>query len=61
MADRQPVIGGEKNVGRGVFQGVEATVTWKEQTFTLTSDLSTLSSEDRQILQGYVEALKTYE
>ncbi len=49
-------IGGEKNIGRGVFEGVEATIEWDNQKVDISRDnLSGLSK-----LQQFVGDLKDY-
>ncbi|MCP4217946.1 MAG: hypothetical protein GY765_25105 [bacterium] len=55
-------VGGEKNVGRGVFQGVRADIRWwdeekeKMKDTTLNNDFM-MPPEDEKILEGFVEAL----
>ena len=53
-------IGGEKNIGRGSFQGVEAQLTWKEQQPILLKDPAQLSSDEKTRLQSYVDALTRF-
>ncbi len=50
-------IGGEKNVGRGVFQGLTAEISWENGGITIENDLSSMSKADAQILQHFIEAL----
>jgi len=51
-------VGGEKNIGRGVFQGVEATIQCNgDEPILIENDLSNLRDGDREKLKGYVDAL----
>ncbi len=50
-------VGGEKNIGRGAFEGRLAEITWEDRRVTLESDLSTLSEPDKKDLQSFIEAL----
>jgi CRISPR/Cas system CSM-associated protein Csm3 (group 7 of RAMP superfamily) len=50
-------IGGEKNIGRGVFQGVNAFITFDSEEFFIEKDLSRLLPDIRDKLQHYVKAL----
>ena len=50
-------VGGEKNIGRGVFQGLRATITWNSDLFILTDDLSQLSAGQKKLLQDCVDKL----
>lgn len=63
-------VGGEKNVGRGVLQGISATLTWKDGASRLGEHASpieipqhpgTLDGAKRIALQGYIDALRHYE
>jgi CRISPR/Cas system CSM-associated protein Csm3 (group 7 of RAMP superfamily) len=53
-------VGGEKNIGRGVFEGIQAIVEWNGETIRIEEDFSKLSSEQKKTLQGYVDALNNY-
>jgi hypothetical protein len=50
-------VGGEKNIGRGVFQGVRAEIAWDEEKIILEGDLSSLAENEKKKLQGFVAAL----
>jgi len=50
-------IGGEKNVGRGVLQGIEAILSWKDTQIRITEDFGELAEQNRNRLEGYVKAL----
>lgn len=50
-------IGGEKNVGRGRLEGVEAEILEGGDKIQLNGDFSSLSDADKQTLESYVEAL----
>ena len=50
-------IGGEKAIGRGVFQGKWAEITWEGESVILEEDLAALSMKDQGKLQGFVDAL----
>lgn len=50
-------VGGEKNVGRGVFEGVRAEVVWNGEKIALEKDLGMLSADEREKLQHFVDAL----
>ena len=52
-------VGGEKNVGRGVFTGIQAIVEWNGKKIWIEEDLGKLSSDQKKILQGYVDTLNT--
>jgi CRISPR/Cas system CSM-associated protein Csm3 (group 7 of RAMP superfamily) len=49
-------IGGEKNVGRGVFKGTSAFIEWNSERFTLDEDFSRIPPETRENLQQLVNA-----
>lgn len=50
-------VGGDKAIGRGVFEGVEADIRWNDQTVSLKKEnLSDLSN-----LQEFVDSLKNHE
>ncbi len=57
-------IGGEKNIGRGVFEGLEATLDWKEKTFRIDKVLNVSAEHEEEapkaMLQSYVKALHDY-
>ncbi len=51
-------VGGEKNIGRGVLQGVRTEIDWgEEEKIILEGDLSSLSENEKEKLQGFVVAL----
>ena len=50
-------IGGEKNIGRGVFEGVEAKIKWDDKQIILQKDVDKLSENEKTTLQGFVDAL----
>jgi CRISPR/Cas system CSM-associated protein Csm3 (group 7 of RAMP superfamily) len=50
-------IGGEKNIGRGVFEGVRAEIAWDDEQITLETDLSQLTADEREKLEAFVSAL----
>jgi len=52
-------IGGEKNIGRGVFQGERAEIVWDDEQIILEKDMNNLSADAREKLQGLVKALVT--
>lgn len=57
-------VGGEKNVGRGVFQGLGATLSWKGRCFQIDEELNVGSEQQespQETLQGYVDALRQKE
>jgi len=54
-------IGGEKNVGRGVFEGIEADVCWDKKTVKLKKGLEGLSEIDKKDLEEFVSALRDYQ
>ncbi len=50
-------VGGEKNVGRGVFQGIAAEIKWNGKTIKIADDIDQLSAEEKADLQYFVDAL----
>lgn len=51
-------VGGEKNIGRGVFQGVKAIIRCNgDEPILIKSDLNNIRDGDRKKLEGYVDAL----
>lgn len=50
-------VGGEKNIGRGTFQGVRAEIAWENEKIVLEKDLSALNENQKTKLQDFVEAL----
>ncbi len=51
-------MGGEKNVGRGVFQGVKAVIQCNShEPVLIENNLNRLKDEDRKKLQEYVDVL----
>ncbi|MCF6147694.1 MAG: hypothetical protein E3K37_03450 [Candidatus Kuenenia sp.] len=53
-------VGGEKAVGRGVFEGVRADITWDNTTVTLEEGFAGLSSENKEQLEKFITALKDF-
>jgi CRISPR/Cas system CSM-associated protein Csm3 (group 7 of RAMP superfamily) len=53
-------VGGEKNVGRGVFQGIQAEISWKDQTWTIPEHVQDMPEEQKKALNEYVRALMEY-
>ncbi|MBI4854563.1 MAG: hypothetical protein HY819_22420 [Acidobacteria bacterium] len=51
-------IGGEKNVGRGVFEGISTEVSWDKEKIVLEKDISKLSSDKKRKLEDFVYALQ---
>ena len=49
-------IGGEKNVGRGVFKGTIASINWNNEQFVLNDDFSKMPLTTREGLQNLVTA-----
>jgi CRISPR/Cas system CSM-associated protein Csm3 (group 7 of RAMP superfamily) len=50
-------VGGEKAVGRGVLYGKKANITYKSRTIVIEGDFSSMSEEDREYLEGFVNKL----
>ncbi len=50
-------VGGEKNVGRGVFKGVKAFIEYNDDRYILDEDFGKISTETRNALQNHVTAL----
>ncbi|MGH7455870.1 MAG: RAMP superfamily CRISPR-associated protein, partial [bacterium] len=50
-------IGGEKNIGRGVFEGVRAEIAWKNEKITIEKNIAALKESEKAALQHFVEAL----
>ncbi len=51
-------IGGEKNIGRGVLEGISATIRYDNATpISIGKDLNRLSLDDKNMLQHWVDAL----
>lgn len=48
-------VGGEKNVGRGVFQGLGAFIEWDDKKYMLDKNIRQTKQEDRQQLQKFVD------
>ena len=51
-------VGGEKNVGRGVFEGFQGEIIWNNKMLTLKKGLEGLSKEDKAELEKFVSALR---
>jgi len=54
-------VGGEKNVGRGVFKGVKAFIKWNDERFMLEQDIGSLPAEHKEKLQHFVKSLTSEE
>lgn len=50
-------IGGEKSIGRGVFQGEEVKIKYGDQTITIGQDLSIMPEGAEKTLQGFIDPL----
>lgn len=50
-------IGGEKGIGRGVFIGKGAVLSWNDEQFILTDDLTKIPEKTREKLQSFVDSL----
>jgi len=50
-------LGGEKNIGRGVFKGIEALVKYGNDLFILDQNLSQISIDQREKIQTFVNEL----
>jgi CRISPR/Cas system CSM-associated protein Csm3 (group 7 of RAMP superfamily) len=50
-------VGGEKNVGRGVFEGLSAIIEYDKEQIVLGNDLNALPVEHRDKLEAFVKAL----
>lgn len=50
-------IGGEKNIGRGVFEGVTATVDYNNSLIEIDKDFGNIAEDDKILLESYVTAL----
>lgn len=50
-------VGGEKNVGRGVLNGINANIKYDGHEINLSNDFSNLSSDVKTVLEGYVLSL----
>lgn len=48
-------VGGEKNVGRGVFKGIEATIHYKGEKLIIPEDIKRINESHKIRLQGFVE------
>ena len=53
-------LGGEKSIGRGLLKGVSASISYKGERYTVTGNGS-VTTEQRNKLEGYAEALKRKE
>jgi CRISPR/Cas system CSM-associated protein Csm3 (group 7 of RAMP superfamily) len=54
-------VGGEKNIGRGVFQGINAHIHIDDQEIFLENDISKLPTGHKQLLESLVQSLNNYE
>ncbi len=50
-------VGGEKSIGRGVFQGVQAEIKWNGKSIKIEKNIGKLSPEQKADLQNFVDAL----
>lgn len=50
-------VGGEKNIGRGVFEGVTATVDFNNSLIEIDKDFGNIAETDKELLESYVTAL----
>jgi len=53
-------IGGEKNIGRGVFDGVSAEIKYDNKVFSVPKDINTISKELKAEMQKFVDELVVY-
>ncbi len=53
-------VGGDKSIGRGVFEGIMANITIGDETITIGKDLAKLSVKERQTLEALVKAFVDY-
>jgi len=53
-------VGGEKNIGRGVFDGVGAKISWRGKTVSIDHEMKGLTDDIRKSLQAFVDSLNTY-
>ncbi|MCP4691035.1 MAG: hypothetical protein GY859_23505 [Desulfobacterales bacterium] len=51
-------VGGEKNIGRGVFQGTRAVIDYNGETTTIQGNFEPTKEKDGPTLQAYVAALR---
>ena len=50
-------VGGEKNIGRGIFEGVGAEITWGNEKIIIDKDITLLSDEKKTQLENFVTTL----
>lgn len=50
-------IGGDKGIGRGVFQGENAEISWGNKSIQLDNDLNKLSTDEKLLLESFVNDL----
>ena len=50
-------VGGEKNIGRGVFEGLIATVDYNNSLIEIDKDFGNIAETDKALLESYVTAL----
>ena len=50
-------VGGEKNIGRGVFEGVTATVDYNNSLIEIDKDFGNIAEKSKKMLESYVTAL----
>lgn len=53
-------VGGEKNIGRGVFEGVRAEIVFGGKRIVIDKELVSLSEQDKQSLERLLEDFKQY-
>lgn len=53
-------IGGEKSIGRGVFEGGSAIVEYKNKVHSIPSNINSISNEVKTEMQNYVDAFVNY-
>ncbi|MFQ5633247.1 MAG: RAMP superfamily CRISPR-associated protein, partial [bacterium] len=51
-------VGGEKSIGRGVFRGVNANITWNDEFYNITDPAK---QENKEELEAFVNALKEFQ
>ena len=50
-------VGGEKNIGRGVFEGLVATLDYNNSLIEIDKDFGNIAETDKKLLESYVTAL----
>lgn len=54
-------LGGEKNVGRGVFKGIKALIEWNKDFFVIEDEIKKLPDSDREVLENFVKSFVSEE